>query len=1560
MALWIESGSISTSSSVASISSCDTNDIDDYKHDSSSNNNDDNGFCDGASGSDIRISDSSASVDDLLELSSADSEVALHGYDRVFGIDVDASKIQRQRDQCRELERFVQFLRMDASEMRFTDAFFECVFTKAVLDMVAANYVYAPAIDDDFDELRRILCEIFRCLEPGGVWILWRGVSEFIESRFDSVKTYNHEERRDEREFDVLVSWLAEKRRWSDEQDSISLLSEHERMGSASKPKQQKSLLSFFSPPAGAAPKKSTPSTAGSTANTSSASKKRSAPAKSDAAAATRKRIEFSPKLKQKEATATATEEETPSSAAKQTTRKDDSVLRSDASPTPAVNGKRKAYEEFLGTSSEEDEDEDDADRKRKRLGGGRKPRQIDADGATPMQVDEASAKKSARPAKVIVVDDDDSDEESEDASGAATPQGRSRRRVARNVVSSDEEWDPSSKHAGNDEESEFSASASGSSEDDDDGGDDNHDGDDGEEEDDEPVRKRRKPAAATATKKSSTSASFLSPPPRAKKSTPSSTPSSSAKKSPAAAASETSSFANESAAAATGAGSHTHNKLAFLRESRRDINGNTPASPDYDPRTLLVPAEFLKKETPAMVQWWEVKARNMDTVLFFKVGKFYELFHMDADVGFKELGLIYMKGDKAHSGFPETAYAKMSSQLVAKGYRVARVEQTETPEMLKERNASAARKAKVVRREVCSLLSVGTHTNSFLDARISSAQDHEASRKLVALKERFDASTKTLRVGVCMADCATGAFHLAEFDDTEQRDRLKTLFAQFHVVEIVSERFGLSDDTKMVVKYAVPSAVRSELRVGSEFWDANRTVDEIERAGYFTERGWPAAALEFLEVDKTPRSDGQLAISALGGCIWHLRRSIIDQELLSLCNFGRYRPSDEEAREQNSSSSALASAKAELAQHYVVLDSQTLQNLEILHNNVNGSRAGSLIDIMDKTVTSFGKRLFQDWVVKPLCKVSEINERLDAVEELGQESELMTEVRLHLRKLPDLERLLSRIHALGSAHRSKEHPDSRAIMYESKTYNIRKIRDFLAVLNGFDIAMELVRGYGPRFTQFASPILQVILKSRDGGDGTEPPQQQAGEPLGHFPDLRANLEFFKHSFDQSIAKESGVIVPPEGFDPEYDDACAAIAGVEQDLQVYLQEQRVALKCKSIAYWGSKKEDRFQLEVPESAVSTKQPKEYELKSRKKGYKRFHTPRIRDLLAQLAAAEARKDEALRDQMRKVFHKFDADYKYWMKAVQCLSVLDCLLSLALVSSQSDGFIKPEVVSAVAGNGGVPFVDIEEGVHPCVAQTFDGDFIPNDAQLGVADRGQMILLSGPNMGGKSTLLRQTCVLALMAQIGCFVPARKCRMSPVDRVFTRIGASDRILAGQSTLYVELAETATILQHATRHSLVILDELGRGTSTFDGTAIAYAVVEHLLHQVQCRSMFATHYHSLVEEYADSAQVSLGHMGCIVDPTNDRKVTFLYKLEDGMCPKSYGINVAMLAKLPDEVIELAARKSEQFELSLQQKSSAHDAEAAELVRKVQQLLGQSSADAAAELMALWRQLQTAG
>jgi DNA mismatch repair protein MSH6 len=245
-------------------------------------------------------------------------------------------------------------------------------------------------------------------------------------------------------------------------------------------------------------------------------------------------------------------------------------------------------------------------------------------------------------------------------------------------------------------------------------------------------------------------------------------------------------------------------------------------------------------------------------------------------------------------------------------------------------------------------------------------------------------------------------------------------------------------------------------------------------------------------------------------------------------------------------------------------------------------------------------------------------------------------------------------------------------------------------------------------------------------------------------------------------------------------------------------------------------------------------------------------------------------------------------------------------------------------------------------------EGDYIPNSLTLGgtlnlfeptltQADTSEgvnylprLLLLSGPNMGGKSTLLRQTCLISILAQIGCKVPADKCRLTPVDRIFTRVGASDRILSGMSTFFVELAETAIILQTASTHSLCILDELGRGTATFDGTAIAHAVIDHLVNNSRCLTLFATHYHSLVEGWDMDPRVRLGHMDCLVRAAEasegsmgeDEEVTFLYRLCDGSSKRSYGLNVARLARLPDEVIALARHHSAEFETKLRQEGRA--------------------------------------
>lgn len=949
------------------------------------------------------------------------------------------------------------------------------------------------------------------------------------------------------------------------------------------------------------------------------------------------------------------------------------------------------------------------------------------------------------------------------------------------------------------------------------------------------------------------------------------------------------------------GMGCHLHDRFEWLNETRKDKNGNGKDSEEFDSKTLLVPSGFLKKETPAMMQWWAFKKDNMDLVLFFKVGKFYELFHMDADIGFKVLNLIYMKGEKAHSGFPETAYGKMAWSLSQHGYRVARIEQTETPAMLKERNGKAKLNrqvtSKVVERELCSVVSKGTNTQSFMFAKQAK---NVASRYLLALNE-YKQSDDVFVYAICLVDCTTGYFRVGHFNDTLQRTELRTLLSRYQVTEMIYNKDRIESDTKRILQHATTEGetpIMNGLRNDTEFPKAENAVQALTTSDYFDEL--PPVLQELVNdyasnsIDSNPSG---ITLAAIGACIWLLKRSLIDHELISKKLFTK-------AFVPKESNGETHPGIAELGTNAIMhLDAHSIRNLELLENTWNGSTAGTLIALMDRTVTPFGKREFRNWLLKPLYNAQNINERYDAVECLIVHQDLRERLLKGMKDLPDLERLVAKIHSIGSYFKKKDHPDIRAIMYESVSYNKRKIDDFSSCLQGFKAASTLMETIGKDDLNLSSTLLNSLLTIEN---------EQDSNCVAKFPRLNKALDHFHSSFDIAKAKSSGIIAPYPGVDEEYDASCENLSAIEAELGVYLKEQKRNLSNSSISYWGSKKEERYQLEVPESC---KVPSEYELKTKKKGWKRYHTPTIRKLLERLITAEELKEELCKNQMRKLFYSFSEHAVLWARAIQCLSNLDCILSLAGLAVAGGGeYIRPSILDSKDS----ATLNIQCGVHPSLATTVAGDnFIPNDMVLGT-DKfpALMTLLSGPNMGGKSTLLRQTCLIVLMAQMGSFVPASLCEFSLVDRIFTRLGASDKIMEGQSTFYVELAETSAILNSATENSLVILDELGRGTSTFDGTAIAYAVVEELTRQIKCRTMFATHYHSLVEEYIYDDSVSLAHMQCVVHDDAEQKVTFLYKLVKGMCPKSYGINVARLAGLQKPVLDMAAAKSLEFESNL--------------------------------------------
>ncbi|CAG2229287.1 MSH6 [Mytilus edulis] len=581
-----------------------------------------------------------------------------------------------------------------------------------------------------------------------------------------------------------------------------------------------------------------------------------------------------------------------------------------------------------------------------------------------------------------------------------------------------------------------------------------------------------------------------------------------------------------------------------------------------------------------------------------------------------------------------------------------------------------------------------------------------------------------------------------------------------------------------------------------------------------------------------TAADEYNLAVRALGSVTWYLQFCLLDTDLLTMKNFEEYTPLDDNV--------VKARSTIFTGKQHMVLD-------------------GTLLQRLDQCSTPFGRRLLKQWLCAPLCNSESINDRLNGVEDLMESQDIVAEVIEMMKKIPDLERILNRIHSLGLS-KKKNHPDSRAIFFDEAKYSKKKIEEFLSTLEGFKTSFNIALKFKERVKSFKSKLLQktLTLVSVQGQNGV-------------FPDLKDEIVFFENAFDHNKAKKDGVIVPNKGVDPDYDKAKLDIKMTERKLDKYLDEQRDRISCRQMVFWGSGK-NRFQLEIPESALK-RVPDEYDLKSRRQ--------------------EGCSSERLYE---KNFESFDERYKIWDTTVQCVAVLDVLVAMAQYSRCGDGIMcRPEVVAIETNQE--PFIEIRKPRHE------------NDMETDTEDHSssKVVLVTGPNMGGKSTLMRQVGLITIIAQMGCYVPAEKCRMTPVDRVFTRLGASDRIMAGESTFFVELSETAAILQHATKHSLVLMDELGRGTATYDGTAIACSVVQELSSNIACRTLFSTHYHSLVEEFSHDPNIRLGHM---------ETITFLYMFTKGACPK-VSINAAKLANIPDEIIRIAVKKSKEFEESIE-------------------------------------------
>ncbi|KAI4247114.1 MAG: hypothetical protein LQ352_006222, partial [Teloschistes flavicans] len=858
------------------------------------------------------------------------------------------------------------------------------------------------------------------------------------------------------------------------------------------------------------------------------------------------------------------------------------------------------------------------------------------------------------------------------------------------------------------------------------------------------------------------------------------------------------------------------------------DADRNPPGHPDYDPRTVYIPPLAWSKFSPFEKQYWEIKQKFWDTIVFFKKGKFYELYENDATIGHQLFDLkLTDRVNMRMVGVPEMSLPHWANQFVAKGYKIARVDQQESAlgKEMRERDGKAPGKAvkeeKVIRRELACVLTAGTLVDG------SMLQD-DMSTFCVSIKESERDSRPAF--GISFVDTATGQFHLTEFVDDVDMTKFETFIAQTRPQELLLEKSCVSKEAMRILKNNTGlTTLWNHLKPGKEFWTADITSRELDASGYFVSEGisnaetWPRALRE--------AQDKDLLISSFGALVQYLRTLKIERELLTLGNFDWYDP--------------IKKATS------LVLDGKTLINLEVFANTFDGGVDGTLFLLLNRCITPFGKRTFKQWVCHPLMDSARINARLDAVEALNADSTVRDRFTSQLTKLPDLERLISRIHA-----------------------GVCKAADFVRVLDGFE-QIEYTMG---------------LLAKFGAGEGV------IGQLISSMPDLREPLARWKDAFDRTKAKEDGILVPEHGVEEDFDSSQDRIESILANLDKLLQKTRKDLGSSAIVYRDNGKEI-YQLEVPVKVKGI--PKSWDQMSATQKVKRYYSPELRNLVRQLLEAQETHGQIVKEVAGRFFARFDGDYTTWLTAIRIIAQLDCLISLAKAStSLGEPCCRPEFVD----NEERSVIDFENLRHPCLLPNVT-DFIPNDIHLGGAHQ-NINLLTGANAAGKSTILRMTCIAVIMAQIGCFVPASSARLTPVDRIMSRLGANDNIFAAQSTFFVELSETKKILSEATPRSLVILDELGRGTSSYDGVAVAQAVLHHAATHIGCVGFFATHYHSLAAEFAAHPEIRNRRMQIHVDDEN-RRVTFLYKLEDGVAEGSYGMHCASMCGIPRKVVERA-------------------------------------------------------
>lgn len=793
---------------------------------------------------------------------------------------------------------------------------------------------------------------------------------------------------------------------------------------------------------------------------------------------------------------------------------------------------------------------------------------------------------------------------------------------------------------------------------------------------------------------------------------------------------------------------------------------------------------------TPMMQHYLKTHEEYKDCILFYRLGDFYEMFFDDAKVVSKELKLT-LTGKSCGAeerapmcGIPYHAAETYLTRLVKKGYKVAICEQVEDPKLAKG----------MVKREVTRVVTPGTTLNA-------QALDETKNNYIMCIAYIGD------HYGISSADITTGDYYVTEVDSER---KLLDEVNKYQPTEIIcNEAFYISgidiDDMKNRMGIVIYSL---------DAWYFSDETAQMTLKDHFKVRDLEGLGL----------ADYDSGVVAAGALLKYLYET------------------------QKTTLSNLVAIHPYTTGKFMIIDSSTRRNLELVETLREKQKRGSLLWVLDKTRTAMGARTLRSFVEQPLIERTEIEERYDAIDEFNTNAITREEIREYLNPVYDLERLITRV-----------------------TYQTANPRDLIAFRN----SIHMLPPIKTLMSDFQSPLLKRLYEQLD------------------------TLDELYELIERSIAEEPPLTLHDGGILKEgYNEEVDRLRKAKTDGKSWLadleakEREKTGIKNLKIKY---NKVFGYYLEVTNSFKDLV-PDYFTRKQTLANAERFITPELKELEDVILGAEDKLIVLEYELFREVRQKVADEVVRIQKTAKAVAQIDVLASLATVAEQNN-YCRPKLNEK-------GLIDIKGGRHPVVERMIQNEmFVANDTYL---DNGsnRVSIITGPNMAGKSTYMRQSALIVLMAQIGSFVPAKSAKIGIVDRIFTRVGASDDLASGQSTFMVEMSEVANILRNATSNSLLILDEIGRGTSTFDGLSIAWAVVEHISNPrlLGAKTLFATHYHELTEL---EGKLNSVNNYCIAVKEKGDDIVFLRKIVKGGADKSYGIQVAKLAGVPDNVIERA-------------------------------------------------------